>query len=256
MAIDTVVAMLANVRTALLLSVVFASGCPEPGTESPATSSSDGSSDEASAGETGTPPQESTTGSTGIDSADGGSTSLETGETSGPGSTTQGETGVDACANEILDGDETDVDCGGSCPACPIGGACEQPEDCADAQCESGSCLGQGPTCDPGEVQGNPGNGWSDSYSVDGQCFCDSTFDHAIGEIEVDTPYGIRTVLEICEAIGPGPGAEGHPVYNDIQCGNGPANDAGDEDWCPGRVDQGAEGCCIIGPMWDLSVLE
>ncbi len=106
-------------------------------------------------------------------------------------------------------------------------------------------------------MQGAPGgNSWKDSYSVDGKCYCDSTFDHDIGTIEVETPDGTKTVLEVCEAIGPGPGAEGNPIYNDIQCGNGPANDAGDEDWCPGRVDQGEAGCCTVGPRWDLSVFE
>jgi hypothetical protein len=91
---------------------------------------------------------------------------------------------------------------------------------------------------------------------VDGRCYCDSTFDHDVGEIEVKTPYGIKTVLEICEAIGPGPGAAEHPVYNDIQCGNGPANTSDDESWCPGRVDAGEAGCCTAGPTWDLGVFE
>jgi hypothetical protein len=97
---------------------------------------------------------------------------------------------------------------------------------------------------------------WADSYSVDGRCYCASSFDHNIADIMVDTPAGPRTVFEVCEAIGPGPGIEGNPVYNDIQCGNGPANDAGDEDWCPGRVDEGEVGCCTAGPTWDLSVFE
>ena len=41
--------------------------------------------------------------------------------------------------------------------------------------------------------------------------------------------------------------------YNDIQCGNGPPNDAGDETECPGRIEYGAEGCKYIGPLWDFS---
>lgn len=101
----------------------------------------------------------------------------------------------------------------------------------------------------------DPGSGWHDSYSVGSQCYCETTFDHNIGDIEVDTPVGTRTVREVCDAIGPGPGSDGRPLYNDIQCGNGPANDAGDEDDCPGRVDIGREGCGHIGPTWDLSVL-
>jgi len=46
-----------------------------------------------------------------------------------------------------------------------------------------------------------------------------------------------------------GPGIEfADAIYNDINCGNGPANNAGDEDWCPGRVDLGADGCVVAGP--------
>ncbi len=111
----------------------------------------------------------------------------------------------------------------------------------------------------PGRRPG--GRSWADSYSVGSRCYCESTFDHSIGPIMVDTPVGRRTVRQVCDAIGPGPGSRGtggepdRPLYNDIQCGNGPANDAGDEDDCPGRVDIGREGCGHIGPRWDLSVL-
>ncbi len=103
----------------------------------------------------------------------------------------------------------------------------------------------------------NPGgDGWKDSYSVGGTCYCATTFDHEIGEVEVATPDGKKTVREVCERIGDGPGPQGRPIYNDIQCGNGPANNAGDEDDCPGRVDIGPEGCGHIGPTWDLTVFE
>ncbi|MEN0063230.1 MAG: hypothetical protein AAGA48_13835 [Myxococcota bacterium] len=112
------------------------------------------------------------------------------------------------------------------------------------------------PPCDLDDVERAPGPGWSDSYSVDGRCYCDTTYDHDIGDVMVDTPVGPRTVRQICEAIGPGPGADGNPVYNDVQCGNGPPNNAGDEDWCPGRVDQGKDGCCTTGPTWDLSLVQ
>ncbi|MEM6990613.1 MAG: hypothetical protein AAF721_08955 [Myxococcota bacterium] len=201
-----------------------------------------------------TPPSGSDDTTGAADTTTGGAaSSTDVDSTGAPDPTT--DSGADACANGILDGDETDVDCGGSCTACPIGGACGARSDCAAGACDGGSCVGPSPTCDPDAVQGAPGNNWGDSYSADGRCYCDSTFDHAIGEIEIDTPVGTRTVLQICEAIGAGPGSAGNPVYNDIQCGNGPANDAGDEDWCPGRVDQGEAGCCIVGPTWDLSVV-
>jgi len=105
-----------------------------------------------------------------------------------------------------------------------------------------------------GSTNDNPSLGWKDSYSVNGQCYCDSGYDHGIGDVEVNTSQGQKTVREICNKIGEGPGASGNLIYNDIQCGNGPANNAGDEDRnrCPGRVDQGSSGCRIIGPTWNL----
>ena len=65
------------------------------------------------------------------------------------------------------------------------------------------------------------------------------------------------TIRELAEVMGDGPGAGNNPVYNDIQCGNGPANDAGDEDRdiCPGRVDIGQAGCNDIGPLWRLDLV-
>ena len=106
----------------------------------------------------------------------------------------------------------------------------------------------------PEDITRNPGGeAWKDSYSVGDRCYCDTTFDHNIGDIVVTTSEGTMTVLEACNLIGPGPGSEGRPIYNDVQCGNGPANDAGDEDYCPGRVDIGREGCPQIGPLWNFN---
>lgn len=137
----------------------------------------------------------------------------------------------------------------------PLGATCAEDSECESEQCDE-VCLTQAGGCTEAGVEKTPGNNWSDSYSVDGKCYCATTFDHAIGTYEVDTPVGKRTVQQVCDALGPGPGIEGNPVYNDIQCGNGPANDAGDEGYCPGRVDQGRSGCCTIGPKWDLSEVE
>ncbi len=103
------------------------------------------------------------------------------------------------------------------------------------------------------DIVRNPGGeSWKDSYSVGDRCYCDTTFDHDIGDIRVDTPVGNLTVRQVCDQLGDGPGSDGRPIYNDVQCGNGPANDAGDEDYCPGRVDIGREGCTHIGPVWNF----
>jgi hypothetical protein len=98
------------------------------------------------------------------------------------------------------------------------------------------------------------GLGWADSYSYKGtHCYCASSFDHNIGNVKVRTPFGRLTVKTVCDLLGPGPGNFGRPIYNDIQCGNGPANDAGDEVPCPGRVDHGKIGCKTAGPRWNFS---
>lgn len=100
-----------------------------------------------------------------------------------------------------------------------------------------------------------PQTHWADSYSANGKCYIDSTFDHDIGNTMVQTPVGLRSVRQVAFAIGDGPGKAGNPIYNDVQCGNGPANNNGDEDpdQCPGRVDLGSSGCFIKGPLWDLN---
>ncbi len=110
-----------------------------------------------------------------------------------------------------------------------------------------------------GDIENAPkGNSWKDSYSVGDQCFCDTNgFDHGIGGKMVDTPSGRKTVRQACAMIGNGPGAAGNPIYNDIQCGNGPANNAPDETYCPGRVDlkgnKAKDGCRHIGPTWNFA---
>jgi hypothetical protein len=41
-----------------------------------------------------------------------------------------------SCANHVRDGDESDVDCGGSCPACALGRRCSSRRDCASNTCD------------------------------------------------------------------------------------------------------------------------
>lgn len=50
------------------------------------------------------------------------------------------------CFDGAKDGDESDVDCGGSCPGCNPGGTCAKPADCATTTCVIGTCeLASGP---------------------------------------------------------------------------------------------------------------
>ncbi len=44
------------------------------------------------------------------------------------------------CFDSVTDGGESDIDCGGPCPACPIGGACLVSTDCVSASCITDRC--------------------------------------------------------------------------------------------------------------------
>lgn len=53
------------------------------------------------------------------------------------------------CADKVKSGDETDVDCGGSCAPCPIDKACLVASDCASKGCVEKTCR----ECAPGTTQ-------------------------------------------------------------------------------------------------------
>ena len=56
------------------------------------------------------------------------------------------------CFNGLMGEDETDRDCGGSCPACAVGARCGRPTDCESVICQSSYCLA--PTCTDGATNG------------------------------------------------------------------------------------------------------
>ncbi len=104
---------------------------------------------------------------------------------------------------------------------------------------------------------------WSDSYSVDGQCYCDTNFDHDLDSIWVQTPVGSLPVYQVCADIRSRYGEgrfEGRLYYNTAQCGHGPANTSPDEIDCPGFLtdNSGAIGdfnCSATGALWNLDAL-
>lgn len=91
---------------------------------------------------------------------------------------------------------------------------------------------------------------FADSVEVDGKCYCLSTFDHGIGDMK--SPSGKGTIKQACARIGEPPKARRNAwrFYNDIRCGNGPANTSIDERECPGLVGAGPGGCRRKGPKW------
>ncbi|MBK7586196.1 MAG: hypothetical protein IPI67_39180 [Myxococcales bacterium] len=59
----------------------------------------------------------------------------------------------DHCKNALKDGDESGIDCGGSCYPCPTGGDCTKKEDCTSQSCAASKC--QEPTCGDGVRNGS-----------------------------------------------------------------------------------------------------
>jgi len=115
----------------------------------------------------------------------------------------------------------------------------------------------QAPTVQPGSP-----TPWSDSYSVGGQCYCDTNFDHGLNTMSVNTPAGRRTIRQVCAAITSQFGAgsfQNRVYYNTVQCGHGPANNAPDEATCPGiprgNNDYTGSRCQQTGSTWNLAAL-
>lgn len=65
-----------------------------------------------------------------------------------------GESGAGPTCDDLMtNGDETDLDCGGSCGPCLDGQACGGDDDCESQWCNEGTCTS--PSCDDGVMDGN-----------------------------------------------------------------------------------------------------
>ena len=58
-----------------------------------------------------------------------------------------------SCTDGVVNGAETDVDCGGSCPGCPTDSKCTAAGDCTSSVCSAGHCLSA--SCTDGVVNGD-----------------------------------------------------------------------------------------------------
>ena len=52
-----------------------------------------------------------------------------------------GKCAAPSCTDGVKNGNESDRDCGGSCPKCPDGRACKAPADCVSDNCAGGKCA-------------------------------------------------------------------------------------------------------------------
>lgn len=71
---------------------------------------------------------------------------LESDEMTSDGVLINIEAQPESCTNGITDGEETDLDCGGSCAGCANGQACGENTDCESGYCAGGMCAD--PSCD------------------------------------------------------------------------------------------------------------
>lgn len=67
-------------------------------------------------------------------------------------STAAAGTPADRCHDRIVDGGETDIDCGGTCGGCSAARACRVSADCQSQACDAGAC--RAPTCSDGVRDG------------------------------------------------------------------------------------------------------
>ncbi len=56
------------------------------------------------------------------------------------------------CDDGLTNGDETDVDCGGPCPPCPLSAACLRASDCVQGVCACGTCYDRAVQCGNGNI--------------------------------------------------------------------------------------------------------
>src|SRR6186713_1017772 len=104
-----------------------------------------------------------------------------------------GDGDAETCDNGVLDGTETQTDCGGSCAACPCSGDDECPEQ--DQVCTDGACLDpcEGDECDPtcADTKQNGDETDTDCGGTCPQC-----------EVGDSCASGADCVEKVCEAEG------------------------------------------------------
>ncbi|MCK6544734.1 hypothetical protein L6R52_02620 [Myxococcota bacterium] len=132
---------------------------------------------------------------------------------------TNGLCDVPTCTDGVMNGDESDVDCGGACGACAVGARCTIGADCAELVCSGWICAA--PTCTDGQHNGvetdvDCGNGCAgcaggDACSVgtdcasticdNGTCTTPSCFDGVENGSESDVDCGGSCALRCADFL-------------------------------------------------------
>jgi hypothetical protein len=131
--------------TWMVCGAMALAGCSVVNAPAETTSTGNGGASVGGAGGSGTAGS-GNSGNTGNMGNSGGSAgSGNSGNAAGTGG---GGGGTNACGDGIQNGDETDVDCGGSCPPCATGRHCLAPADCATGFCPADDHVCCASACD------------------------------------------------------------------------------------------------------------
>jgi len=129
------------------------------------------------------------------------------------------------CDNQIADGTETDIDCGGNCKPCTAGQGCLVPRDCESSICENDLCASAtcsdrlqngletardcgGPDCDgcpPGSpclVPSDCASGVCETTTLRCVVFCVQGTDECDADVSVECETNVLTSADHCGACG------------------------------------------------------
>ncbi len=150
-----------------------------------------------------------------------------------------GSSGLTSCTNGIKDGDETDVDCGGSCTAkCPDTKDCTKSTDCQSGVCTNQKCVPAPATCSNGQKDGQE----TDVDCGDGCPACADGKDCLHG---TDCQSGVCTNQKCVPAPNPEPSCtdgKQNGSETDVDCG-GSCSKCGIGKRCNGNVDCASNFC-------------
>jgi hypothetical protein len=142
------------------------------------------------------------------------------------------------CSDGIKNGNESGVDCGGSCPKCGTGQGCQESGDCASGFCQGNVC--KVPTCSDSVK-----NGSESDVDCGGSCpRCPNT-KRCTGPNDCVTAYCVNTSCQACPAEFAACGTDGstqcvcarHGFAGELACIN------------PSRQGQDCSGTCPSGQV-------
>ena len=118
------------------------------------------------------------------------------------------------CTDQIRNGEETDIDCGGSCGRCEVGGSCKSNADCEDSDCQGGVCTAF--PCFNGKIDGDETDidcGGSSCRTCAGGRACLADADCASGTCQAATKTCAGLALQFNDAKAIDAGAKPYALF-------------------------------------------